>query len=145
MINKKNFVGHYKLRFNAPLIVAFLSMFIIWKHKSFSLINMMAFIVTIVGLAIWFAGLFAIKDSFSLNAKAHTLITSGIYSKISHPIYTGAVLVFVGWCILLQSAWIYAFTALLLILEIIRANNENKILAQKFGDKYERYKATTWI
>jgi protein-S-isoprenylcysteine O-methyltransferase Ste14 len=74
----------------------------------------------------------------------HQLIRSGIYSQIRHPIYTSYLLLFIGFCTLLQS-WI-ALASLAIICFIWFGNRiaiEEEMLIQEFGTDYQSYRQQT--
>ena len=78
-----------------------------------------------------------IKDS-------HQLIRTGIYSKVRHPIYTSYLLLFIGFCALLQS-WVSL--GVLIVVSLIwfgnRIATEEAMLIEEFGDDYQTYKEET--
>lgn len=74
----------------------------------------------------------------------HQLVTSGIYSKVRHPIYTSYLLLFVGFCTLLQS-WL-SLAALILVCLVWFGNRisiEENMLIEEFGENYNTYKQQT--
>jgi protein-S-isoprenylcysteine O-methyltransferase Ste14 len=84
-------------------------------------------------------------SAFSVEAKASTLVTTGIYSRIRNPIYVFGVLMFVG-IIVWASRPIYFLIFLVIVpLQIRRARNEARVLQEKFGDEYIEYKKKTWF
>jgi protein-S-isoprenylcysteine O-methyltransferase Ste14 len=83
--------------------------------------------------------------SFSVMPKAAKLVTGGLYARIQHPMYAfldlfllGVIVVF-GWAIILP-VW-----AVLAILQMLQARNEEKVLAAAFGPEYADYVSTTWF
>ena len=70
----------------------------------------------------------------------HQLVTHGIYSFVRHPIYTSYILLFFGFCTMLQSLW---GLALLLVVCIVWFSNrigiEEKMLEEEFGEAYRSY------
>ncbi|WP_392533911.1 methyltransferase family protein [Nostoc sp. C117] len=70
----------------------------------------------------------------------HQLVTDGIYSLIRHPIYTSYILLFLGFCIMLQSLW---GLGLLLTVCVVWFGNriaiEEQMLEQRFGEEYQSY------
>jgi protein-S-isoprenylcysteine O-methyltransferase Ste14 len=70
----------------------------------------------------------------------HHLVTEGIYSLIRHPIYTSYILLFLGFCIMLQSLW---GSGLLLIVCVVWFGNriaiEEQMLEERFGEEYQSY------
>jgi protein-S-isoprenylcysteine O-methyltransferase Ste14 len=83
--------------------------------------------------------------SFSIQAKATTLVTTGLYSRIRNPIYLFGGLLVAGVSLFL-SPWGPLVVALLIVpLQIYRSRNEERVLARAFGEEYERYKSKTWF
>jgi protein-S-isoprenylcysteine O-methyltransferase Ste14 len=70
----------------------------------------------------------------------HQLVTEGIYSLVRHPIYTSYILLFIGFCTMLQSLWGFG---LLLTVCIIwfgnRISIEEQMLTEQFGEEYQSY------
>ena len=84
--------------------------------------------------------------AFSVQAKATTLVTTGLYSRIRNPIY-----VFGGvddrgsdssGSKSRGSCWSFV---ILIPLQVIRSRKEAQVLAEKFGAAYEEYKRQTWF
>jgi protein-S-isoprenylcysteine O-methyltransferase Ste14 len=70
----------------------------------------------------------------------HRLVTEGIYGLVRHPIYTSYILLFVGFCTLLQSLWgIGLLLAVCLVWFGNRIGIEERMLAAQFGDEYQTY------
>lgn len=83
--------------------------------------------------------------AFSVKAKATTLVTTGIYSKIRNPIYFFGALMIVGVILLSGQLWLLLFLAILIPLQMVRARKEEKVLTEKFGSAYLDYKRKTWF
>jgi protein-S-isoprenylcysteine O-methyltransferase Ste14 len=84
-------------------------------------------------------------SSFSVKAKASRLVTTGLYSRIRNPIYLFGGLIIVGLSLFL-SPWGPLVVALLIVpSQVVRARREERVLAEAFGEEYERYKSTTWF
>jgi len=83
--------------------------------------------------------------SFSMMPAAKALVTSGLYAKIQHPMYLfldlflAAVIIILDWPVLLL-AW-----ALLVIIQMLQARREEKVLATAFGADYEAYRTQSWF
>jgi protein-S-isoprenylcysteine O-methyltransferase Ste14 len=83
--------------------------------------------------------------SFSIMPAAKTLVTSGLYAKIMHPMYffldlfLAAVIIVLDWPILLV-AW-----AILVISQLLQTRREEKVLAKAFGADFEKYQSRTWF
>ena len=83
--------------------------------------------------------------SFSVEAKATALVTTGIYSKIRNPIYVFGAIMTLGVIIWAGQPLLLLFYAILIPMQIIRARKESQVLEAKFGDAYIEYKKKTWF
>ncbi len=72
-----------------------------------------------------------------------SLIKSGIYAHIRHPIYTSALLLSLGIALITSSLWGLALFILALIAFVVRINAEEKALLAKFGVEYQKYAQNT--
>lgn len=83
--------------------------------------------------------------SFSVQAKATQLVTTGIYSRIRNPIYVFGALILVGLVIWLdQPLWLLALLVLV-PMQVWRARKEEHVLEAQFGEAYREYKRKTWF
>jgi protein-S-isoprenylcysteine O-methyltransferase Ste14 len=73
------------------------------------------------------------------------LVTSGLFAKIRHPMYTGFVLWILGWSTY-HNAMVSLLVGLLGIANILywRRLEEARLLA-RYGDTYAQYRLTTWF
>lgn len=77
-------------------------------------------------------------------APQHSLVTTGVYRHIRHPMYTAHLL----WAFaqaLLLSNWLagWAFLVLSVSLYVIRIPKEEKMMLEQFGEDYREYKSRT--
>lgn len=84
-----------------------------------------------------FSGLVAIQPS-------HSLVTTGIYSRIRHPSYLGLLVSTLGWTLAFRSVFGVLLTALMIVPLVARIRAEEKLLASEFGSEYEAYRGRTW-
>lgn len=84
-----------------------------------------------------FSGLVAIQ-------RDHTLVTTGIYSRIRHPSYLGVIVLMAGWALVFRSGVGLLLTALVLVPLVARMNAEETLLTSEFGAVYSAYRANTW-
>jgi protein-S-isoprenylcysteine O-methyltransferase Ste14 len=83
--------------------------------------------------------------AFSVKAKAKTLVTTGLYSRIRNPIYVFGWLFLFGMATVLEN-WILLVVLVVLIpLQLYRSRKEEAVLSAAFGEEYARYKAGTWF
>jgi protein-S-isoprenylcysteine O-methyltransferase Ste14 len=101
--------------------------------------------ISLAAIPWWFAARWQLGASFSVEARANQLVTSGMYSKFRHPVYVfgglawfGALLILLGWQALIIGL-------LVAVIEIIRARREERVLAAAFGPEYEQYRRNTWF
>jgi protein-S-isoprenylcysteine O-methyltransferase Ste14 len=108
--------------------------------------------VRIVGIAIGFPALLLLVvarlqlgGAFSVRAKATTLVTSGLYSRIRNPIYLFSAFVVLGLIIWSERPWLLLILLVLIPMQIVRARKEQQVLEEKFGAAYLEYKQKTWF
>lgn len=83
--------------------------------------------------------------AFSVEAKASSLVTTGLYARIRNPIYVFAGLLILGVIIFVERPWWLPCFAVLIPLQVFRARKEAAVLEAKFGDAYREYKQRTWF
>lgn len=83
--------------------------------------------------------------AFSVRAKATTLVTAGLYSRIRNPIYVFGGLLVLGIIIWAGRPVLLLFLAVLIPIQAYRSRKEAEILEAKFGAAYVEYKRKTWF
>jgi protein-S-isoprenylcysteine O-methyltransferase Ste14 len=83
--------------------------------------------------------------AFSIEAKASTLVTSGLYARIRNPIYLFGALMIAGFIVFAAQPWFLLILAVVIPLQIVRSRKEAKVLEDKFGDEYRAYVQKTWF
>ena len=102
-------------------------------------------VIGLPSFALFILARIQLGGSFSVRAKAQTLVTHGLYSRIRNPIYVFGGLVIAGILLFLglpKGLWVLVAV---IPAQIYRVRNEEKVLAAKFGDEYRAYKARTWF
>lgn len=84
-----------------------------------------------------FSGLVAIQPG-------HTLVTTGIYSRIRNPSYLGLLIMSVGWALGFRSGVGVLMVAAMMPPLVARMHAEERLLGSQFGAEYEAYRARTW-
>jgi protein-S-isoprenylcysteine O-methyltransferase Ste14 len=84
-------------------------------------------------------------QAFSVQAKASTLVVTGLYSRIRNPIYLFSGLTFAGFILWANKPWLLVGLAVLVPLQVYRSRKEERVLAEKFGASYLDYKRKTWF
>jgi protein-S-isoprenylcysteine O-methyltransferase Ste14 len=103
--------------------------------------------ITILGFALLQWAQVTLAHSWSDTPRMmrqQTLITSGPYRNIRHPIYTAFILI-LGSTLLISSNWLVGLCwAGMVTLEVIsRINFEESLLIEFFGDQYREYMKKT--
>ena len=106
----------------------------------------------IVGIAIaapafllFVAARIELGRAFSVQAKATTLVTTGVYSRIRNPIYFFGAIFILGIIIWMGRPWLLLILAVLIPLQVVRSRKEERVLTEKFGAAYLDYKQKTWF
>ena len=137
-------------------ILCLIFFFAVWLSDSF-VFKMSTFLSSFVPLAIRIVislGIIAIGST--LIAKAHrclfidkstSLITTGIFAHVRHPMYLGIILTYLGYTVGTLSILTLFPWFIILFLYAKIANHEEKMLEERFGKTYLGYKKRVpkWI
>jgi protein-S-isoprenylcysteine O-methyltransferase Ste14 len=83
--------------------------------------------------------------AFSVQAKASTLVTTGLYSRIRNPIYVFGGLAIAGLFLWINQPWLLLLFVVLIPMQVWRSRVEARVLTEKFGAQYLEYKRQTWF
>ena len=78
-----------------------------------------------------------------VTRKQHTLVTTGPYRWVRHPMYASAALAIVGNSLVAANWYLFVVGCLALLLLVIRTRKEEQNLIAKFGDDYRNYMQRT--
>ena len=79
----------------------------------------------------------------SATRKQHTLVTSGPYRWVRHPLYTVGASMFIAFGMVADNWFIAGLGVLTFILMAVRTPKEEANLIEKFGDEYREYMKRT--
>jgi len=99
-------------------------------------------VVGISGIAI---ARYQLGRSFSIKAEAHQLVTRGLYSKISNPIYVFGTVLIAGFFLVVQRPALWILLGVVIVGQMVRARREARVLEAAFGDDYRAYRRKTWF
>lgn len=68
------------------------------------------------------------------------LVTSGIRSRVRHPIYLGHLCEILGWCVGTGMIALYALAAFAILTGALMIKIEDRELEARFGDEYREYR-----
>jgi protein-S-isoprenylcysteine O-methyltransferase Ste14 len=94
------------------------------------------------GLIIRWISIHRLKRQFSIYVaiqENHQLITTGIYSKIRHPIYLGGVFSLIGFVLVFPTLLGFLFVVIYSMLLTHRMAQEERLMLKHFGSVYEEY------
>jgi protein-S-isoprenylcysteine O-methyltransferase Ste14 len=118
--------------------------YIVTTHQPWTPAKIVGVAIAIPSFILFLLARIQLGSAFSVQAKAHHLVTTGIYSKIRNPIYLFGGLMLAGLFLYFKPVLLALFV-ILIPMQIVRARAEEKVLAEKFGEEYQQYKAKTWF
>ena len=104
--------------------------------------------ISVAGIVLvsgWYLVRNGIKSVFGTERSEPKVISTGAFSIVRHPIYTGAILFYLGATIITMSIASAAFWILIIIFYILIARYEERILTEEFGEEYLNYKKKTGL
>lgn len=103
--------------------------------------------ITIAAIAFpaWVLARIQLGSSFSFKPEARALVTSGLYSRLRHPVYVFGTLAGLSALLALQIWPLLVIGVALIPVTFLRARREERLLAATFGPEYERYRERTWF
>lgn len=114
-------------------------------HRPWDGARIAGFALGSVFLTLVFLARLQLGDSFSIAPQARKLVTKGIYSKVRHPVYVFGELAILGIALYLH-LWALLVGVLLIVpVQVVRARAEERVLLEKFGEEYLRYRSGTWF
>jgi len=101
--------------------------------------------MAIVGIAMLTLARYQLGNSFSVTPQAKKLVTNGIYAYVRNPVYVFSAIALSGLVLYVDRPWLLLGLLVLIPAQVVRARAEGRVLEEKFGDEYRRYKAKTWM
>ena len=95
--------------------------------------------------ALWFIARWQLGPAFSVGAQARRLVTSGLYSRLRHPIYVFGTMAFLFTLLALQGWKALVTWVVVILIQVARARREDRVLAEAFGAEYAAYRSGTWF
>lgn len=136
----KKFKGTY-----LDITIFFILLLYSFKIQHSNRISILGYCIILFGAILWVTSRYQLGNSFSVLPQATKLVKNGLYKRIRHPIYLSGIITFIGFSFVYRQIWLFIVIAVLIIIQIIRAKAEEKILIKKFGQDYILYKKSTWF
>lgn len=113
-----------------------------------ALVSLLAGLLMVCAIVLGLSARLALGRAYQPRETVKTdssLVQSGPYSRLRHPLYTAALLWAASW-LLLPGSLIAALTALVILAPAIvgRIRREERDLRRVFGDEYDAYCRRTW-
>ena len=105
----------------------------------------LAMLLTLLAITIAVKAFWDLRSSFAVAPKPHSqakLVTSGIYSKIRHPMYSSIILISTAYLLYRYSVVTLASSFVIVLFFIIKIQVEDKMLTDQFPE-YKEYKENT--
>ncbi len=125
-------------------VVVLVFAFFAWEQP-WTAPHIAGFVIVIPAFVLFALARIQLGRAFSIQAKATTLVTTGIYSRIRNPIYVFGSLMAVGIIIWVNDPRLLLIFAVIIPMQIYRSRKEEQVLEKKFGAAYLEYKRKTWF
>ena len=125
--------------------LAFLIVIYKMRHFPWTPLRIAGIIVMLAGMAFLTLARIQLSNSFSWGPQARTLVTTGLYSRIRNPVYVFGGVAVVGLILYMNHLWWLVLLGFILVVQWVRARAEARVLEEKFGDDYRRWRAQTWF
>jgi protein-S-isoprenylcysteine O-methyltransferase Ste14 len=102
-------------------------------------------ILAAIAFPLWIVARMQLGSAFSIMPQARGLVTSGLYSRIRHPVYVFGTLASLSALLALQVWRLFALGVALVPISLLRARREEQVLEAAFGEEYRRYREQTWF
>jgi protein-S-isoprenylcysteine O-methyltransferase Ste14 len=101
--------------------------------------------ITLIAAGFFLTSRYQLGSSFAVKAQARQLVTRGIYSRIRNPMYVFSTLMILGTVIAYQRPRLLLIPAALIVVQVMRARVEARVLEETFGEVYRSYRTHTWF
>ncbi|KKP69366.1 hypothetical protein A2X44_04405 [candidate division CPR3 bacterium GWF2_35_18] len=134
------------LRIAVSLLTIVVTILTRYQFEGNLFITSLGFFLMFVGFLLYIVGEISLKGHFNPFFEPKDLITTGIYSKTRHPIYIGLIFICFGFNLFLESNF-GLFLTLIVLLPLLFYTRiiEEYNLEKKFGDRYLKYRKTTFF
>ena len=110
------------------------------------IIRAVLLVASFLSFLLWSIARFQLGVSLTFLPRTNgPLITKGLYSKIRNPIYLFGTISLSSYALLINQPQWLLLLILIVPMQIIRSNQEAKILRKKYEDTYEEYEKKLWI
>jgi protein-S-isoprenylcysteine O-methyltransferase Ste14 len=83
--------------------------------------------------------------AFSIMPQAKALVTTGLYSRIQHPMYVFLDLFLAALIVAFGIPLALLVWGIIVITQTLQSRREERVLAARFAGDYEAYRSRTWF
>jgi len=151
--NQPHLTGEHRLGDMGQLILLFIFLGIwisdsfVWHYSTLNREVLPEYLrIGLAGLVLilaWYLARKGMKAVFGSERSEPGVIDSGVFKWVRHPIYTGAILFYLGATLITLSIASALFWLLIIVFYILIARYEEGILTEEFGQDYLNYKKKT--
>jgi protein-S-isoprenylcysteine O-methyltransferase Ste14 len=108
----------------------------------------LGFALFVLGMILFTLAVATLKEAFLGNVEpvTETLVTTGTYKYLRHPVYLGMVISVFGLALGMKSLWgVICAIVIFVPLGIYRAKLEEMALVEAFGDEWDDYVRQTYF
>ena len=155
--HREDLAGEHRWGDAGQLILLFL-FFVLWIADSFFLHLTTSFADSIpifvrvpVGIAIlilaWTLASRGLRVVFGEVREEPVVISEGVFARVRHPVYLGAILLYLGLIVTTLSLTSFMFWLVIILFYHFISLHEERLLLKKFGPEYEAYqrRVPMWI
>jgi len=126
-------------------VIAIAYLVVEYPPQRFGALEVAGLVLAIAGIGLVTMARLQLGNSFSVTPQARHLVTTGLYSRMRNPIYVFSAIGLSGLAVYFDRPVLLLGLVILVPVQLARAKAEERVLTEKFGDEYLRYKATTWF
>jgi len=144
-LQTRNYLFNYLTIIPVFIFLFFFLRFYLLADKPLTIFSYIGIILLVPSIILFTIARIQLGGSFQASAKANKLVKTGIYKKIRHPVYLFGITFLLGLIFITERFSLVIIIAIILVFQIKRIIQEEKVLAEKFGDEYSEYRKQTWF
>jgi protein-S-isoprenylcysteine O-methyltransferase Ste14 len=113
--------------------------------SSVDLITLIGILISAISFVLVLVSRVQLGKAFAVTPQAKDLVTHGLYSKLQNPMYVFLDLTIIGIALAVQRWYVLVILVILVPLQVRNSRKERSVLSQKFGERYEVYRRSTWF
>ncbi|MGH9774641.1 MAG: methyltransferase family protein [Candidatus Acidiferrales bacterium] len=125
-------------------LAALYALFVLFP-RHWSAVRIAGTAIALPALALWLVARIQLGTSFSIQAEARSLVTTGLYSKFTSPIYLFGSILIAGLILAFGRPIFFLVFVIILPMQFLRMRQEARVLEAKFGEGYRAYRERAWF